>query len=265
MTCIRVLLIATLALGAVAHAQDEQAASSQISDGVRAELRRLLGEADAHFEAGRHALAFQGYMALHARMEELGMPRATVALWNAGRALAQVPGREREAREILQRFLDGSTAFANETDVAEFRSAAVARIAELDARIGSANATSVSEPAGPPPPAASASMSPIGPVLLGIGGAALITSFIVGGVALAQGDTLRAECGGVCTEAERPRANDVQLLSGITDALLFGGAAIAVTGLVLTLLLRDGPNPPSSVALACDSSGCAGAWQGTFQ
>jgi hypothetical protein len=57
-------------------------------------------------------------------------------------------------------------------------------------------------------------------------------------------------------------ANDVENLATVTDVLWIGGAAIAATGLVLTLLLRD--EVPVAASAACTTEGCGLAIAGGF-
>jgi hypothetical protein len=106
-------------------------------------------------------------------------------------------------------------------------------------------------------------MSPVGPIVLGVGGAALIAGVVTGSLALRDGDALRSRCGGlVCSETETDDVSAVEALSNATDALLFGGAAVAVTGLVLTLVLQE--RVPVEPAVACGPFGCSISLAGMF-
>src|SRR5689334_21308775 len=110
-----------LAITHVARAQND--AEGSLSP-ERVEARRLLQLAQDHEQAEHWALATQTYLELHAFMQLHSFARAPVALWNAGLALSHVPGREREAAELMQRFLDDSNtpALTEASDVRDWRS-----------------------------------------------------------------------------------------------------------------------------------------------
>jgi hypothetical protein len=202
-------------------------------------------------------------------MHRASLPRASIALFSAGRALARVPGHEREARDTLQRFLRESTTLTDDAQVRDWRSDAVEQLTELEARIepDDVGEEHEQETHTSPPPSTGGDISPVGPVLLAVGGAAIVAGIVTGVVALSEGDQLRADCGGaVCPESERSRIADVNILSGATDALLFGGAAVAAVGLVLTLVLHDeAPDSAPQVALGCTPTTCAIFARGVFQ
>lgn len=109
------------------------------------------------------------------------------------------------------------------------------------------------------------SISPVGPILLGIGGASLLAGVIVFGVTVAENDALLAMCvEGVCPTSARPHAQSVETLGLAADITLIGGAVVAATGLALTLLLRDGPAEDSPVAIGCGPTGCGVELRGSF-
>lgn len=244
----------------------EAEAQPAADDGTRAELARMRDEAIALDEAGRYALAAERYLALHDAMRRAGLPRAPVALWNAGLALTHLPGRERDARDTLQRFLDESTPLTEDAQIRDWRSTALEHIAELDARIGNEAGPAPSEPLANPasPPAASESVSPVGPILLASGGAALLVGAILGGVTLAQDSTLTSMCpGGSCALGAESFAHEVAALALSTDLLLIGGGVLAATGLLLTLVLRDS-HPAMTPAASCGPEGCQLQLRGMF-
>ena len=127
------------------------------------------------------------------------------------------------------------------------------RIRESVARLA---ATALGNPALPTEPSTRESMSPWGPVVLSVGGAALVAAAIVGGVALSENGQFRTACTDLsaCPPSTRPQYDHMRLLAGTTDALLIGGAATAVVGLILTLVLRDVEQLPATVA--CGMNGC---------
>ncbi len=195
----------------------------------------------------------------------MGNPRAPVALWNVGLSLSRIPGREREARDTMQRFVDESTALASDPEVSGFRTQASERIAELNARLEGGGASagpapSAGEPAaGAGAPSSTSSLSPVGPIVLGAGGAMLIAGAIFGGIAIDQRDEFLSGCdasGTTCPTAYRSWKDEIESLSLASDILLFGGAAVAVTGLILTLLLREESASSPSASLHCGAGGC---------
>ncbi len=102
--------------------------------------------------------------------------------------------------------------------------------------------------------AASEEVSPIGPVVLGFSGAMLVAAAILGGVVLAQDEGLVAMCGdGRCPGSARSQADDIARLALTADILMLGGGALAITGLVLTLVLRE---TRASAAAWCAPEGC---------
>lgn len=251
---IRLALALLLVFAAPALAQEQE----EPDQAARTEARRFFREGQAHDDAGRPALAARAYLSMYEVMRQAGLPRAPLALYSAGRSLAQVSGRETEARDTLQRFLTESTPLTEDAEVRDMRSAALEQITELEARAGTTS---------PPPQAAAAAgggISPVGPILLGVGSAAVLAGIITGAVALVEGDGLRATCGGsTCPETQRERVSSVRTLSNVTDGLLIGGGLAALTGLVLTLVLRE-PAREASAAVACDASGCLAVLRGSF-
>lgn len=205
-------------------------------------------------------------------MSEVNHPRAPVALWSAANALNELPGREEEAIDLLRRFLDESTALTDDERIRDWRSMAVTMIDELEARRGP-RAMETEAEAVPPELNVDidaqhdeGSISPVGPIVLGIGAASVLAGIITGSVALEEGDSLRAECGGsTCPSSEQDRIAQVTALSNTTDGLLFGGAAVAAAGLVLTLVLREGGDEEApTAAMLCTERGCSISFGGSF-
>jgi hypothetical protein len=161
----------------------------------------------------------------------------------------EVPGREREARDVIQRFLDESTALSNEPDVADFRSAAVARLAEVNARIESGGRA-------PDAPSQGGSVSPVGPIVIGVGAAAILASVITGVLALDASRASEEGCAdGLCPPENEARHEDAVTLGNVTDGLLFPGIGIAAAGIILTLVL-PGESGSAPLAAACTVDGC---------
>ena len=231
------------------------------SEPREAEARGLFDQAQAHFDAGRYALAAESFQRAYDIMHELGRPTAPLILFNVGSSLQRVPGREREARDAYARFLDE----ASEDDPAarEQMETVRARILELDARL---RPTSPSDAPVEPGGRGGASISPVGPIVLGAGAAALIAGLILGGVALGQDGEIGAECPARtgCPGALRAQYEDAKTLALAGDALWISGAVIAATGLVLTVVLDGGGGDTASAALSCGGAGCRAELRGVF-
>ncbi|MGE0784390.1 MAG: hypothetical protein AB7S26_01780 [Sandaracinaceae bacterium] len=250
-TSIVALVIVSL-LPTLAHAQSDP----------RERARSLLAEAQAHEDAQRFALAAQTYLQLYDVMTQAGLPRASVALWTAGNDLARVPSRERDAIDSLRRFLAESTPLASDPEIARYRAEAPRLIAELEARVGGSSG-GAAQPGG----GRGTRISPVGPIVLSVGGAALIAGVILGAVSLALDGQFRESCPDLtmCSGENRAQYDEMRAISTAADVLMFGGGAIAVAGLVLTLVLTeevDDERP--TVAAVCTGDGCAASVAGRF-
>jgi hypothetical protein len=96
-----------------------------------------------------------------------------------------------------------------------------------------------------------------------VGGAAAIAGAVFGGVALADSDGARADCSGtVCPESARSGIADAQTLANVADGLLWGGLAVAATGVVLMFVLADGGETQASAG--CSPDGCGAVVRGRF-
>lgn len=115
---------------------------------------------------------------------------------------------------------------------------------------------------------AGTNISPIGPIVLGVGAAALISGVIVGAVSLVRDGDLRSMCpNGNCPEASRELYSEVMTLSNVADGLMISGAVVAVTGLLVTLLLEEGEDEPersTQVEAGCQLHGCSVALRRVF-
>jgi len=240
MKTITTTLLCALALAGPATALAQEDATER--------TRRILSESEAHHEAGREALAAEGYLQAYEALRELGRSGAPIALWNAGNALAEVPGREQDAITTLRRFLDESTILTDEPQVVTWRSTAVGLIAELEARAPHPSGHNLDEPDGSstettaPETNTGASVSPVGPVLLGVGGAVLVPGLILAAVGLSQNQDLINRCPDRvgCDEAMRSDVDATRTLGVVGDVLWIIGTGVAIAGLVLTLTLEEG-------------------------
>ncbi|MEC7525969.1 MAG: tetratricopeptide repeat protein [Myxococcota bacterium] len=211
------------------------------------EARATFEQAETEFERANYALALQGFQRSYELLE--GHPRRPLVLYNIGRCYEEL-GRHREARDAYQRYLDEAGSEALEREDTE------ARIRELDTRV-TMDASTPAEGGG--------DISPLGPVVMGVGGAMLVAGAVVGGLALASRGDLTAMCDSAmrCPADSRGLADEVSGLALATDVLLFGGAAIAAAGLVLTLVLQEDSERPAA-SVACAESGCVALVQGSF-
>lgn len=114
-------------------------------------------------------------------------------------------------------------------------------------------------------------------VVLGVGAAAVVAGAVTGGVALSESAALVDDCNedGLCPESanHEERRDTATTLALATDVLLFGGAAVAVAGLVLGLVFGlpqggDDEEAPeegvTGVSLGCTAAACGGALSGRF-
>lgn len=241
-------LLGLLAGLPAAHAQDDD----EIDPDVRARGRAIVEEATRHEEQGRHAMAAQRFMDLYHFMGEHHLARAPAALWSAGFNLAQLPGREQDAIRTLRRFLEESIPLESDPDFRQWRSRSATLIAELEARgsgqQGGTPEEQLSEPANDTPASdgddagEEGGISPVGPIVVGVGAAVLLPGIITIGVAYSQDQELRARCPALvdCDPAMRPDVESTRNLGVAGDVLWIAGATIALTGLVLSFVLEEG-------------------------
>lgn len=230
-------------------------ASAQAPD-AEAELRRQFEHATELYEAQAYARAEAEFREVWRRMQ--GHPRRAMVLVNIGRCVEAQVGREAEALRIYEQMIAETNALAaTDEAVHEARGLAEARIAELRARLAAR--------AEGPAASGSESISPVGPIVIGLGGAMLIVGTITGGLALAQHEELLARCEGTrCPPDAAADAASIEPLAITSDVMLFGGAAVAAVGLVLLFVLHEGNLEPSASA-ACGPSGCIAVLRGSFE
>lgn len=264
----RVLLplcaLAALLFSPVAHAQEPDERVER--------ARALFEQAEAAMTAQQFAAAAEGYRQSYELLREAGRATAPLVLYNSG--LAWERGGERErALEAYRRFLDEATGQDEETR---------RRVVDAQARVTAlepAAPTPAPTPVAPPPEAAASApeaapvaerssggggISPVGPILMGAGGALFVTGMILGGVALGRDGDFEAMCPGRtgCDPSLRAQWDETRTLALAGDVLWIGGAVVAATGLVLTFVLTEGGESDASAALACGLGECA--VRGTF-
>lgn len=217
-------------------------ASAQDSDDELARQHHDLATAlYARGEFGAAALEFQEAYRLSSRSE---------LLYNLYLSLRDA-GQMRPAAEALRAYLGA---------VPDAENAAVlrARLATLDAQFAREDA---GEPPADPPPLSepptgieppASGVSPVGPIVLGAGGAALIAGVVTGVLTLDARSRLDALCPDrACPPGFEGTRDEGSALAAVTDVLLIGGGVVAATGLVLTLVLPGEPSEPAvSVAFA---------------
>lgn len=244
----RFLLAALLSMPALAVAQDD--------DPRILRARELFDEGEQHHEDGRFLLAAEAFQQAYDLMSEADHPNAGMLQFNLGASYEEVPGRERDALQAYQRFLQEAP--SGEATVQELLRRVQARIQELERRIDDG-----SEPA---PDEGGGGISPIGPIVMGVGGAALVSGIIMGAVALVQNGDQVARCPSLmnCPEDLRADVNQTQTIAAVGDALWIGGALIAAGGLVLTLVLQEDEDSSTSAALIGTPGGGVIGLEGSF-
>lgn len=251
----------TLLIGAppVAGAQEESPAEAT-------HARALFDEAAQHHQDGRYALAAASFQQAYDLLAELQHPRAPLILFNLGASLAEVPGRECEAKAAYTRFLQ--EADASDEQVQENLRVVQQRIRELDARVGDCSSSSASaddtQPDGGQGERSSGGISPVGPIIIGVGGALLIGAAVTGGLTLAENSTFESECPdrAECPVSAAGSLDSARTLALVTDVLWIGGAVVAAAGLVLTLTLTESED--HAVTARCGFGGCGLSATGRF-
>lgn len=109
--------------------------------------------------------------------------------------------------------------------------------------------------------------STLGIVIAATGGAALVAGAATALVANGRFTTLQEDCPTefCSTRAElEENAPGIRRIQRATDVLLFGGAAVAITGLVLTFALRSSSAPAAQPTASCDFDSCELGVRGSF-
>ncbi|MBX3275788.1 MAG: PEGA domain-containing protein [Sandaracinaceae bacterium] len=129
--------------------------------------------------------------------------------------------------------------------------------ARIRASVAALASSQLGNPAGSRRADTTESIPVYGPILLGIGGAALLAGGIVGGVALNEDAAFRTACPDLtaCPPDTQPQFEAMRLLAGASDTLLVAGSITAIVGLILTLTLRESER--GVAAAACGARGCA--------
>ena len=280
------LTIGALALGTVvAHADAQESmaqATTSDSDMGDAQARghfRLGAEyyaqgrfADAaqEFEiayglSGRGQLLYNVYLAYRDAQDS---PNAARALRGYLAAVTEAPDREHLMARLSA--LEATVTADQEADAARAAAEAEQRRQVEQAEQRAVDAESRAA-AGPPP-----TSRPWWPWLVFGGGTAVaIVGAVLAGIAGSDADALRHSCvmqspttgleqplvfGNMCSPTVNlaSRRSGIQAEATIGDVLWIGGAAIAITGLVLAFVLPDDVTAPS-VSAGCGPTGCTGS------
>lgn len=221
--------ILLLALSGHARAQD--------GDPRVVEARAHFERGEQHYASSQYALAAQEFQLSHELLRAANHQNAGMVLFNVGRSLQELGGHDAEAREAYAGFLAEAPVNA---ETQEMIRTAQGHMRELDARLAGSGGQGAS--AAPPPSRSSGGISPIGPILLGVGGAALISGLVMVGVAYGQDQDHIGACPERigCDEALRSDVDATRGLAIAGDVVWIAGAAIAAIGLVLTFVLQEG-------------------------
>ena len=247
-----------------AVAQDADAPDERVE-----RARALFEQAEADFAQHLYPAAATGYQQSYELLREAGRPTAPLVLYNVGLAWERAQQRDM-ALEAYRRFVQDAVPEDQET---------TRRVADAQARISVLERASSTPPPQPPTPTPTepqttpaattttttpssdggGGISPIGPILMAAGGAAIIVGLILDGVALGRDGDFEAMCPGRtnCDPALRSQWDETQTMAVAGDALWIIGAVVAATGLVLTFVLTEGGDDQASAALSCGPGGCS--------
>lgn len=248
-----VLLLASAGAPTWGYAQDAEPERPEV-----AEARTRFELAERHFDSGDYALALTEFERVHELMTAAGHPNTSYVLYNIALTNERM-GRDAAAVEAYERFL------AETGDDAPNRADARNRLRELRARVAleerDRGAASPSGDGG----GGGGGVSTVGIVVAATGGAAAIVGGIFGGLALSNSESARAECVDMrCPESARDGIADAQTLANVADGLLFGGLAVAATGVVLMFVLDEGGGGDAQASAACTGDGCVAVVAGRF-
>jgi len=145
-----------------------------------------------------------------------------MVLFNLGRTLERIPGREGEARAAYRRVIEESL---GRPELEETMQMATVGLRELDARTGGGGHGS----------SGGGTVSPVGPIVMSAGGAALVAGVIVGAFSLGMDAEFRDACADLtmCPTRLRPPYDEMRAYSTAADVLLVAGGAVAVLGVFL--------------------------------
>jgi len=266
--------VLALALSSPAAAQEEEAPPSQseqaMQNGGMTEERELADDrARAHYRAGR-SLYDVGEFSQAAREFEAAyrLSQRPELLFNAYVAY-------RDANELADA-VRNLGAYLDLVPDAPDRVNLQARLASMSRALEEQRAREEALAAQENGPVEPVSQPPREPavwpwVLTGLGSAMVVTGAVTGIAALTEADSLAGECAnGLCPPSVdlESRRGTVEALGIATDVLLFGGAAVALLGVVLGVALDDSGAEPDQgqpeLNAACSPTGCAASLRTRF-
>lgn len=286
-------LLATLTLAQVSNDGQAQTTSAEISAEERErDARALFALASRHYDTGRLAEAIEEFGRAY---DLFPLPALQFNLYLAYRDSGDVPQSTRALRLYLE---------TEETMDPARRSSLARRLETLEARAASNAATDaatdatpvetsetpvttvtaettavIDEPAGEgtnldearaqvsPEEEDSGMSAAVGGVVLGVGGALLVGALIEGLVANGKNSELDEVCtaAGCEREAHDSIVSSFETHRNVAWGLLYAGAAVAATGVVLLLLSGgDETDDGARADLSCDPRGCIGSVGASF-
>lgn len=227
-------------------------AMAQDDDARLTAARERFDVAQAAYDASNYAQALEGFTEVFETMEALGHPNAILVLYNVARSNHRL-GRDADALAQYERFL------AEAAPDAPGRQDAARNAAELRRRLELSGE-------GSGPAAQATRVSPVGPVILGVGGVSLGVGVIVGAFSLGMDAEFQDACDdlSMCPTALRPQYDEMRAFSTAADVLMVTGGAIAIVGLVLTLTITETEEDVPPVSAACTEDSCLAVLRGGF-
>jgi tetratricopeptide (TPR) repeat protein len=199
------------------------------------EARAHFDLAEQHYERTDFALALAEYRASYEIMHSIRHPNAGMILFNMAHCYSRL-NRDCEAVRAYEQSLVEAPA-----DFAE-RATAEQELRELRARLDLAGT------------GCGGGVSPVGPIVLGVGGAALLAGAILGAVALSVRDAATTGCvAGRCPPENEAFYEEAQLYANLADGFLFGGLGVAAVGVLLLFVVSgDSGEPPVSATASAN-------------
>ncbi len=169
-----------------------------------------------------------------------------------------------EAARFYEAYLSALPDVENRDAIGERIARLRERAVAPDAGPEAVPAPAADETSGDPTPEPTSETSGGGPhpvafVVLGAGALGLATFAVLGGLTLAEDQSLASECGTACSPA---RASTLESLALGADISLGIGAALAVVGVVLLFTTNDGSGSSETAALRVGPGGLS--LEGTF-
>lgn len=216
-------------VSAYRHLQDALRSEDAWVSERQAPLRRALASMEEHV----------------ARLSVRGEPAGAEVFVN-GESIGTLPletAVEPGAHSVEVR-ADGYSAFSADVEIAQ--GASFQQNVSLEA-----SSDQAAPPDDGPPSSGGGGIHPVGPIVLGIGGALLVGGVITGALALDLDSQLADMCPDPlrCTAMARPLLSDRETFAAVTDVLLFTGGAAVAAGVLLTILVQESEDSGDDVAI----------------